>query len=506
MAVLKKTLRVGGMVIIVIFSMGAYEDWTLIGSGCLSNKYQVDNILVDRENRVHIVFSVSPPVGGGEIYYRRSLNGGKDWQASIEVSLPDFYYSLSSNGENNLYLVNESYGTPDYRIFFHRSTDGGDNWGGLDTISPVYHSKSHAYLNSAATGEAVYVVRVIRDWQNLAVVPDTLFFSRSLDGGTHWEEPIPLDIGENQPLFLNDLEIAAQDSFVHLFYTKVYTDDKMYAMYRRSADYGVHWTNPVKIYNTSFEGALYNASAARSHVYIGFQGNWPLVPPRILYSQTDWKEDRWDTLELPLKGDYFAGGPILAANGNRLAVSWIEHRLDNDTISKNDSIYFYISGSPDSGRHWVLPITLGVIPESLFRMWACPRLALDDSGCVHILTYGEVGGEQGIVYGRLRLPWEEGVEEREQGHSLFLFTRPNPASKAVEIKFTVPYPSLVTLQICDLAGRVVRTLTDEFCRGNSYTVFWDGRDSLGKKLSSGVYLCRLKIGKSSVTQKIILLY
>jgi len=39
----------------------------------------------------------------------------------------------------------------------------------------------------------------------------------------------------------------------------------------------------------------------------------------------------------------------------------------------------------------------------------------------------------------------------------------------------------------------------------TYTVFWDGTDESGVKVSSGVYFCRIKAGSFIQTRKMVLL-
>ncbi len=68
--------------------------------------------------------------------------------------------------------------------------------------------------------------------------------------------------------------------------------------------------------------------------------------------------------------------------------------------------------------------------------------------------------------------------------------------------------SHITLRVYDLSGRLVRTLVDnEPISSFSFpiSVSWDGKDSSGNKLPSGIYLYRLTCGDSSATKKAILL-
>jgi len=58
-------------------------------------------------------------------------------------------------------------------------------------------------------------------------------------------------------------------------------------------------------------------------------------------------------------------------------------------------------------------------------------------------------------------------------------------------------------------GELVRTLVDGEQAPGYYSVRWDGKDSLGKDVSSGIYFCRLKVKGDRLkvvrTRKMILL-
>lgn len=82
---------------------------------------------------------------------------------------------------------------------------------------------------------------------------------------------------------------------------------------------------------------------------------------------------------------------------------------------------------------------------------------------------------------------------------------PNPFNPATTISFTVPQSSHVTLSIYDIAGRRVNTLVDEAMERGLERVVWNGRDSYGNPVSSGVYFYRVKAGEAVAIGKILLL-
>ena len=82
---------------------------------------------------------------------------------------------------------------------------------------------------------------------------------------------------------------------------------------------------------------------------------------------------------------------------------------------------------------------------------------------------------------------------------------PNPFNPATTIRFSLSEPAAVSLRIYDAAGRLVRVLAETPLSAGSHARDWDGTDSRGAAVSSGVYLYRLDAGSFSRTRKMILI-
>ena len=83
---------------------------------------------------------------------------------------------------------------------------------------------------------------------------------------------------------------------------------------------------------------------------------------------------------------------------------------------------------------------------------------------------------------------------------------PNPFNPSTTIRFSVPQTGYARLIIYDLLGRQVRTLLDNNVTPGEQRLHWDGNNSQGKKVDSGVYFYQLKIESGfTITQKMVLL-
>jgi len=82
---------------------------------------------------------------------------------------------------------------------------------------------------------------------------------------------------------------------------------------------------------------------------------------------------------------------------------------------------------------------------------------------------------------------------------------PNPFNPTTRIAFGLSAPASVSLRIYDAAGRLVRVLVDGSRPAGVYAELWDGRDSIGRAVASGIYFYRLQAGAFSETRKMALL-
>ena len=84
---------------------------------------------------------------------------------------------------------------------------------------------------------------------------------------------------------------------------------------------------------------------------------------------------------------------------------------------------------------------------------------------------------------------------------------PNPFNTFTDIGFELNAVSEVILDVYDTEGRKVRTLVQGKDDEGPHIAKWDGRDDSGRRVSSGMYLCRLQVknggGRAVETIKIL---
>lgn len=85
-----------------------------------------------------------------------------------------------------------------------------------------------------------------------------------------------------------------------------------------------------------------------------------------------------------------------------------------------------------------------------------------------------------------------------------LTAAPTPFSAATSIRFTLSRDQRVALDVFDLNGRRVRSLTAGVLAAGEHTIGWNGDTDSGDRSSAGIYFIRLNTGGENVIQKVVL--
>ena len=91
------------------------------------------------------------------------------------------------------------------------------------------------------------------------------------------------------------------------------------------------------------------------------------------------------------------------------------------------------------------------------------------------------------------------------GRLLLAQNSPNPFNPSTTIAFNLPSAGNVSIRLFDVQGRLVRTLLESRLEAGPHEVRWDGRDSKGTGVASGVYHCSLDVGGKRLIRKVTLL-
>jgi len=138
-------------------------------------------------------------------------------------------------------------------------------------------------------------------------------------------------------------------------------------------------------------------------------------------------------------------------------------------------------------------------------------LAAGDGGESNVLSrsirmvFGDVLQSDGMIK---RIPGSslENMEEAQAPIRNHLSNNyPNPFNPSTVIEYSISKDSHVDLSVYNVKGQLIRRLVSGFEKKDRYRVIWDGRDSDGKLVESGVYLYRMTSDSFSQTKKLIIL-
>ena len=82
--------------------------------------------------------------------------------------------------------------------------------------------------------------------------------------------------------------------------------------------------------------------------------------------------------------------------------------------------------------------------------------------------------------------------------------QPNPFHLATTLRFRLSEAGPVDLSVFDTSGRRVSQLVNGRLEARDHEVTWNGSDGLGRKVSAGLYLVRLRTTQSEVTERVVL--
>ena len=110
-----------------------------------------------------------------------------------------------------------------------------------------------------------------------------------------------------------------------------------------------------------------------------------------------------------------------------------------------------------------------------------------------------------LIVGNKQYLNEMNLESAEMPENYKLYQNyPNPFNPSTTIKFDLPKPDKVYLDIVNILGRVVRVLIDDNLPAGPHSYTWDGLNETGSKVASGVYFYRIKTERFISNKKMML--
>ena len=180
-------------------------------------------------------------------------------------------------------------------------------------------------------------------------------------------------------------------------------------------------------------------------------------------------------------GSFYAPGlndlGFLIKTNNQGSIILLAAASANDTHSSNESINLYFTRT-DSAF-----FETGILIDNITLNDEITSQAID------ILLYDELSNTIAIQ------PKSVSISQNY----------PNPFNPKTVIDYYIKENCLVSADIYDVKGVLVRMLFSEFKVKGSHTVSWDGKDYKGNNASSGIYYFRVKVDTYVESKKMLLI-
>ncbi|TRZ71201.1 MAG: exo-alpha-sialidase, partial [Bacteroidetes bacterium] len=214
-----------------------------------------------------------------DIYYKRSTDGGLTWGPDIRLTTdPHNYYSgfpciVVSGSVVHVAWEDERNGFGD--IYYKRSTDGGLTWGADTRLTNDPADQYDPCLS--VSGSVVHVVwHDNRNGSN----NNEIYYKRSTDSGITWEADTRLTNNSSESLYPT---IASSGSKVHVVWED-YRDGNYEIYYKQSVDAGLSWGADTRLTNASNSSQMAFIALSDSVVHVAWNdkrdGNWEIYYKR----------------------------------------------------------------------------------------------------------------------------------------------------------------------------------------------------------------------------------
>jgi len=491
-------------------------------------------------------------VGYRQVAYGYSFDGGLTWNQDLFVE-PQYIWDsdpgLSVDTAGHFYAVILSYFSTSQPngLFVYKSTDGGASWTGpvtvINNVPGVFEDKE---LIACDRSGGPYTNNLYVAWTRFSSVTEILM-CRSTDGGNSFVGPVTINdengvqwpvpcVGPNGEVYI---------AWVQYSPARIRLD--------RSFDGGQTFGNDITVQNVDvasryINGAIWvfsfpaidvdiTSGPYMGHIYVAYMDDAPGFNDTDIYftcstdSGTTWSPKvRINDDPLNNGCDQFHPWLTVASDGSIIVV-FLDRRNDpanlfmdlymttstdgGNTWSQNERISTVscdpTAGSDDVGRfkhtiNTTAPTILAHRAGLLGEYIGVTASSIDD---IHPIWTDTRMGHQDVFVGVLDTTGTY-IDEHAfiDINSATLSVSPNPSRGQIGINIHFPrhlnQPLHADLGLHDISGRLVKTFDVDLSTA-PLTIHWDLDDDRANVLRPGVYFCTLRMGKTLISTKFVIL-
>jgi len=208
---------------------------------------------------VHVVWE-DETIGNYKIYYKRSTDGGTSWESDVQLtnnSAMSWRPSVSVSGSVVHVVWTDNRDGANGEIYYKRSTDGGSSWEADTRLTNDASFSSNCSVN--VSGQVVHVF-----WNDDRDGNFEIYYKRSTDEGAGWSTDIRLT---NESNVSNYPSVTSFGSIIHVVWED-YRGNVSEIYYKHSTDGGLTWDEDTRLTNAGSFSMYPSVSVSDSVVHV----------------------------------------------------------------------------------------------------------------------------------------------------------------------------------------------------------------------------------------------
>jgi len=482
-------------IVAILASSQAYAGWT--EDTRIHDDWRIIHPqVVARNDTIHVLWE---RLSIDSVSYIRSTDGGETWDSYCVLSEDnhDAVYADLSLDENGLLVTWEdmNYDNNQNKIAVITSPDGSV-WSAPQYVAT---DNPHNIINPASTvkGDSIFLLYKSQRVDSTGGKPIRFFYSYNY--GIGWSDEVTIgyaNYGDPQDLIIkycNGALLVVWAGFidtVHIDY---------HVVGYRSTDAGQTWSGTIWIspdipYSAQLPCIACNEETGQIAVgYMDYRYQQHAFYGDIFIAISNDNGLSWPS-EVMGSENHYGRFPSIEFMGDTLITAWSDGQFYDEG---EQEILF--NRSDDLGSSWMGELRL----TNAVGLSTTPWLSMED-GKIHVVwrEYDRNGSGANELYYRRFDPEPAAISNdlilKPTEFSIMAY--PNPFNSNLSISINSEIPG--TVIIYDILGRIIKEYS--FAKGRS-SLTWDGRDSNGTALSSGIYFIRTRALNGETSRKVVFL-
>lgn len=277
----------------------------------------------------------------GDIYLRRSVDGGVTWESEQRLTRGAGAFRLSMAAtDRRVDLVWSDFRSGKWEIYYLRSRDAGVTWDSERQIVQAWDNETNR-PQVASDGNAVHVVWMDDRDKNppcytMRQCPE-VYYIRSIDGGDTWGAQTRLT--SDQP-FSGRPDIAALSGTVLVSYDEDSDGNESHEQHLlRSTDGGNTWEPSLRLSNAPGPSDHSSLIASGGMAHLAWHDQRDSGTGEIYYRYSTDRGATWSPEENVSKSGGHSGIPLLAATTHYLHIIWLDDRTGKFQIRYDRRVF-----------------------------------------------------------------------------------------------------------------------------------------------------------------------